>query len=326
LTSRFTFYFEFMKTLVFFQKICFLFCLAACSLSVNAQTVFISNEAELKAISNDLSANYRLINDIILTEEWTPIGKDKPFSGVLEGNHFVIRNLKINGGTGNVGFFAQTYGAFIQDLGFENVEIIAADATNVGAIIGFSTASYIENSYVSNALIEGNNVGSMIGLSKSRGINPTVISNSYAVADIKSGTAAGGIVAIAEGGTGAADGAAIEKVYFCGSVEAKTLCGGIVASTKGKNTVSDCLVVLSSELEGQATDPIVAKKGDNALQMSNNYFEKEGVLKDYAKNTPLSDTNVKSADFYKKRLYWEADKWNIRDGFYPLVSWQKAEE
>lgn len=299
-----------------------LICLIAFSFSANAQ-ISISNEADLKAIANNLNATYILTNDIELTEEWTPIGKGKPFAGILKGENHVIRNLKISGGSGSVGLFAETYGAFIQNLGIENVEINSPDATNVGIIVGKATASYLENSYVSNAKIEGNNVGSFIGLSLSRGINPTVISNSYATSvDIKSGTAAGGIVAIAEGGAGTADGAAVESVYFYGTIEAKTLCGGIVASTKGKNTVSDCLV-LAPELKGQESDPIVAKKVDEALVMRNNYFEKDGILIEYDSNTPLTELNVKSADFYKKRLYWGTDKWNIREGFYPLVSWQK---
>jgi len=298
-----------MKTHLFFPKIYVILCLVGCAFSVNAQTVSISNETELKAIANNLSANYRLTNDIVLTGEWTPIGKEKPFSGILDGNNFVIRNLKITDGTGNVGLFAQTDGAMIKKLGIENAQITAPKGTAVGIIVGRAVTTYIDDSYISESKVEGSNVGSFIGIARNRNINFTVINNSYSSAEIKSASYAGGII-------GSSEGAHIENSYFSGSIEAATLCGGITASSVGENSITNCLV-LSSGLQGQETDPLIVKR-NGSLELDNNYEEKGGTLLSCENNTPLNDVQAKSADFYKNHLYWDTSRWSIRDGFYPV--------
>lgn len=56
----------------------------------------ISTKEDLYNIRNNTSGNYYLINDIVFTEEdtlWTPI---ETFSGILDGNGFSIKGLKIN--------------------------------------------------------------------------------------------------------------------------------------------------------------------------------------------------------------------------------------
>lgn len=316
-----------MNTTQSFRRFLLLFCFLGCSLFsvINAKVISISNEAQLKAIANDLSASYELTSDITLSDEWVPIGKAKPFSGILNGNNHVIRNVKISDATGNVGLFAETYGAVLQNIGIENIQITAPSATNVGGMIGKATASYIENSYITGAKIEGNNVGSFIGASLSRGINPTVITNSYAVADIKSGTSAGGAVGSAVGGTGAADGAAVEYVYFSGTVEAATLCGGIVASTKGQNTVSYC-GMFATQLKGEKTGLIVAEQMDSQLEIENTIVKKGDALvmvegtSESALDTP--GVNEKNVILYEDYLYWSNEKWNIREGVLPVLIWQ----
>ncbi|MEX3623798.1 hypothetical protein VVS20_15340, partial [Viridibacillus arvi] len=61
----------------------------------SADTVFIDihNAAELQAIKDNPKGSYRLVNDIDLTGvNWTPF----VFSGVLDGNDFTIKNLKLS--------------------------------------------------------------------------------------------------------------------------------------------------------------------------------------------------------------------------------------
>ncbi len=63
--------------------------------------VEISDVDGLKAIADDLTANYKLVANITLTEEWAPIGSaETPFEGVFDGNEFSILGLtlKTDGG------------------------------------------------------------------------------------------------------------------------------------------------------------------------------------------------------------------------------------
>ena len=313
-----------MKTHYLLQKIRLLFCLAGCSLFsfVNAQVISISNEAELKAISNNLNGNYKLTNDIVLSEVWTPIGKEKPFSGIFDGNNHVIRNLKIIDESGGYsGFFAQTYGAVIQNLGIENARIKAPKAKALGVLIGYSIASYIENSYIIETEIEGNNVGSFIGIAKNRNINFTVINNSYSFALIKSNSYAGGII-------GSSEGAYIENVYFAGNIDAATITGGITASSKGENSIINSLI-LAPTLKGQETGRIIGNKADGQLELENNYSEEDGSLTPYdefGELQPLPDnlpTNAKNSDLYTNHLYWDTRIWNVEKEAYPSFIWQQ---
>ena len=51
----------------------------------------ISTVQGLKDIAKDLSGSYKLTADLVLTEEWTPIGSEAtPFTGVLDGNGHII--------------------------------------------------------------------------------------------------------------------------------------------------------------------------------------------------------------------------------------------
>ena len=65
--------------------------------SIQKQKGFIYDENDLINIKNDLSQNYYLANDIILTKNWNVIGDDdNPFSGIFDGNGYTIQNLNID--------------------------------------------------------------------------------------------------------------------------------------------------------------------------------------------------------------------------------------
>ena len=99
----------------------------------DAETMEIRNAADLAKIGREWPSNgtYELKDDIDLTNYdsgdglgWNPV----EFLGTLEGNHHVIRGLKINrSGTDSVGLFKElgTPGnpAVIRNLTFENVDV-----------------------------------------------------------------------------------------------------------------------------------------------------------------------------------------------------------
>ena len=113
---------------------------------------------DLENIRNDLSGKYILMGDIDMTSvsNWDPIGDDTTaFTGELNGNGFVIRNLKIHDKTDKyVGLFATSQGT-IQNLGLVNVNVTGygyeKDAQNAaGGLVG------INGGTITNCFVNGN--------------------------------------------------------------------------------------------------------------------------------------------------------------------------
>jgi len=88
----------------------------------------ITTRVELQSISNNLTAHYKLMNDIDLSgTNWIPI-KDSPspFTGTLDGNFKKILNMKIVGATGiahNGLFMRFGAGGSVKNLGLVDVDI-----------------------------------------------------------------------------------------------------------------------------------------------------------------------------------------------------------
>lgn len=96
---------------------------------INANPIIsISNADELFGITNCLSCDYELVNDIDLALEtesqyydevkgWPSIGSlNNEFKGSFNGNGFIIKNLTINTNTNRVGLFGNTRKATIENL------------------------------------------------------------------------------------------------------------------------------------------------------------------------------------------------------------------
>ncbi len=140
------------------------------------------------------AANYLLLNDIDLEGvDFLGIGHNSnKFSGSFIGNDKTISSVSIDlTGSGNVGFFRSTDGARIENLSFNLISVIAD--TNVGALIGNSANTFIEDVKIKEATIQavsGNSAGGMIGISTSSSIN-----DSHFGGDVESSNdLAGGII------------------------------------------------------------------------------------------------------------------------------------
>ena len=178
----------------------------------------ITNEDELFDVRNDLSANYKLMADLDLTEwiaeespkdGWNPIGNSTtPFRGVFNGNLHTIKGLYINRpNTDNVGLFGEIYQSTI--MGIALVNPIIYGRQNVGAIVGavcaLNTSARYDNatsSLLNNAVVGGivsgtMYVGGITGKSyKKLGKSPstTTISGNYSSSNIYGSTYCGGII------------------------------------------------------------------------------------------------------------------------------------
>ena len=191
------------------RKYLFLLCLLL--FTVGAQAQFSGNGSgtandpyqitdayELSEVRNDLTASYKLMNDIDLTEwindnnptaGWAPIGTGgTSFSGTFDGNNKCIYGLKIDrssldyiglfgncGGTisnvmlvkpiikgrDNVGLFGYNYGKISNVI---LVKPIIEGRDNVGGLSGYSLSTMIANCLVISGVVTGRSyVGGVVG-------------------------------------------------------------------------------------------------------------------------------------------------------------------
>lgn len=96
----------------------------------------IKDAADLRAVTNNLSGDYELANDITNVGNFTPIGENTPFTGTFNGNFHTVSGLSVSGQTYG-GLFGQTSGATIKNVGVKGGTVSASIA---GGIVGQATA------------------------------------------------------------------------------------------------------------------------------------------------------------------------------------------
>ena len=162
------------------RKMWLLIAFACLSVTVQAQMsgsgtendpYLVKTPDDLFDIRNDLSACYKLANDIDLTEwiaeenptnGWAPIDN---FTGTFDGDGHTINGLYINRKTNNVGFFGTTSNAIIKNLVIDTPNIGGNEY--VGALVGNALdtkGNLIYNISVVHAVVSGKQyVGGVIG-------------------------------------------------------------------------------------------------------------------------------------------------------------------
>lgn len=141
----------------------------------------IENKYQLDNVRNNLSAHYRLINDIEFIESdfleggdfyndgegWEPIGLSDydPFCGVFNGNGYSICGLRSTGDSSCVGLFGNNMGSII-NLYLEDAFIETSyewDNAFIGAFVGQNYATVV-NCHSKNATIIARGItGGIIG-------------------------------------------------------------------------------------------------------------------------------------------------------------------
>jgi hypothetical protein len=227
----------------------------------------ISTDAELNAIRNNLSGSYILVNDIILSGNWTPIGTStNPFTGVFDGNGYTISGLTINSTSGRVGMFGQVgLGGIVKNLGLINVNITGGGTVgHTGGIVGNNSGT-VQNCYttgsVSGSGTSVSGIGGIVGvnlgivqncysMSTVTGIDSVpvggivgsnnetgIVRNCYSTSDfIGNSRYAGGIVGYNFRGT-------VENCYSTGDINSSFTAGGIVGYDLGTTIVKNCVAL-----------------------------------------------------------------------------------
>jgi hypothetical protein len=119
----------------------------------------ISTPEDLNAIRNDLTAYYKLTNDIDMSawENWIPIAQSKTnkFEGYIDGGGHKIINLKIISNEEFAAFIGNAKGdvsnGYIKNLGLKNV-YVESDKNDVAGLVALNNKSTITNCYVTGTI------------------------------------------------------------------------------------------------------------------------------------------------------------------------------
>ena len=185
----------------------------------------IRTAEELNNIRNNLSAHYKLGNNIDLSEysNWTPIGNaTNKFTGSFDGDEHTISNLKIDSSDVFVGLFGYNSGT-IKNLELENVQVTGGD--NTGSLVGCNTGTIENVNVIGEVTSTANSIGGLVGY------NASAITNCSADVAIKGNSNVGGLVGYSTG--------TVNKSSATGDVEATgDSTGGLIGVNFGVLTLA----------------------------------------------------------------------------------------
>lgn len=151
----------------------------------------IDTPNRLAAINKYSDKHFRLVAHIDMKDiPWTPVGsRNEKFSGSLDGNGYIIKNLVIELPTeDNIGFFGWVdRGAEIMSLALEECSIVGKNF--VGGMAGVNIGS-ISRCYITGKVSGKSHVGGLVGWNVEHGS----ISNCFALAEVKGEDSVGGLV------------------------------------------------------------------------------------------------------------------------------------
>ncbi len=319
----------------------------------------IKTAQDLDNIRNDLDGKYILMNDIDLSSysNWDPIGEVDldtgvgiGFTGILDGNGYVVKNLTITSSSkvsvglfGGIGYFntdssASGQLAEVKNLGIEKANITTS-AEAAGILAGIKDYSQITNCYTTGK-IEGNSslyVGGLVGASVGEvdNMSNNLIDKCYSSATVivDSPQGIGGIF-----GDSAAGGIAgylvhsiVKNSYFTGNIQAiNGYAGGIaggVYSAEAMNCYATGKVsglytggilgvvagsIVNSIWNEETTGQTTASSDDSQGQVTNSYGLTTAEMQDPA-NWAGWDTDIWDFSTYPPKLKWETQSTNPDD-------------
>ena len=258
------------------------------------------------------------------------------FTGILHGNGHVIRNMSYNqSGQASVGLFATTRGAIIEDLGFENANMVGNE--NVGALAGHFYGGVARRIFVMNSYIEGrDHVGSIVGNMGNNNGEPSLITDCISDATVKTREhQVGGLCGIATGGT-------LQNSLFCGTVDnnGHSSNTGIISliDSDDATTIQNCFSG-AAHINGKRMVPRIVNGKRNSTTLINNYVLKSSLYggnystavddKDGDQGATVDDATARTKTFYNETLGWDFDNtWTFLPGaeglMFPVLKVMKS--
>jgi len=297
--------------------------------------VMISTPADLALMTQYPFQYFKLSNNIDMTGvAFAGIGiENEPFMGVLDGDGFIIKNLKLeNTNQDRAGLINCSYNATVKNLGMDSVRIVGnADA---GGIIGNMWGGLIEKCWLnSKSYIEGrDHVGSIAGAVRNQGM----VKNCYSEGKVQSRSyQAGGLVGIIQFGH-------VENSYQSGTVTnlAGRVCGIVSmvdhsTNNLSHNSVKNCVVLSPSiySIGGSKDLYRIIDTGSSTIDLTNNYsLASTKCGKDETTNHPITsdslyygaadreganianDADAMTAAFYTTTMGWDlTNVWAISE-------------
>lgn len=217
-----------------------------------------------------LNAKYQLQNNINLEcsegNQWIAIGNESnPFSGILDGNNYIVSGLYISNSDINQGIFASISGTIKNIIIKESYVSSDAGRAYIGILAGKSTS----NSQIINCINYGkvestNSVGGLIGE------NHGTISGCINKGEIV------GIHADIGGIAGSNNSGQIIGCENSGNISDGTGCRGGIVGINYSGTVSKC--INNGELFGQASGGIVGCNAGKIEESYNNGITRYGGI------------------------------------------------
>lgn len=311
-----------------------------------AQTVSVSNEAELKTALSNTSADIVLTQDITLSGEWIPIGtKEAPYMGTFDGKGHAIKGLTITTKADNLGFFSFIgSNATVKNVSFTGAKVLGNKQAAI--VAGQAENATISNVYVSGYVTGCDHVGTIVGDARGDAnvdADGTNIKNCVSTAAaFSSDNQAGGIAGwtnlgmfeynVAYGAVTAPGGGAAGicsmidnsgSASFIGNVSAIPYAKGGNNRTSGilgwKNGSGCAIVDDDQNLSSDATQYFV---GGNLTAAADIKFDENN---DGINGIVTPAANLKTAATYTTAGF-SADVWNLVDGQYPTLKTQAAME
>lgn len=197
---------------------------------------------ELNGMRQDLTASYRLMNDLDLADSvvwngglgWEPVGPSGWFTGSFDGGGYAIRNLTINRPhLSYQGLFRRVDEASLSDFRLQNVHLLVGGAG--GGLAGEVRSSSVEQVAVTGTVIgsiAAGNISQTGGLAGS--VSLSVLDGVSFAGTVQGGAQAGGLV----GRTWT--GGEIRRAYTTGTVKGGDQVGGLVGYLhEGVANISD---------------------------------------------------------------------------------------
>jgi len=308
----------------------------------------IKTAEQLDQMRNNMSAYYKLANDIDLTEYlslgnpgyndgagWEPVGNyNKPFTGSLNGDGHRITGLWISrSSTEYVGLFGYIESSNIESIGVEIAEAGVNGSSFVGGLVGgVYSGSYIT---ITNCYVIGNvsgkdyGVGGLVGTITA--FNNSSINNCYASGNVSGIRVVGCLVGYTR--------CIINNCYASGNVSGNNYVGGLAGDNVGiiKNCVSanESITTIETGIINRVTYNI-----GGIIQ--NNYAYCDMEVKINGESISITDglntgsgmgktlAVLKSELFYTTPGNWEDNTdwdfihiWKICEGeSFPLLRWQ----
>ena len=261
-----------------YRKVLVVTCLVFCSLSsvyaysggsgteaAPYQIGTVSDWNDLMSTTADWNKYFIMTADVDLQGvPLTPVGNgSNKFTGVLDGNGYIIRNADINSPAGNyIGLFGYLGSSGqIRNLGAEDVEITGC--YYVGGLVGCNEGAITACYATGTVSGSGNNVGGLVGNNYDGSV-----STCYATGAVSGSSLVGGLVGSNEG--------IITDCYSTGAITGGGSydygVGGLVGGNGG--TIAACYATGTVTASGYFVGGLV---GDNLSSIINNCYATSAV-------------------------------------------------